>query len=148
MRVSPEGYTSLACAPDSFLLLERAFPTYHWKISSPNSPIPPLEKHTDALPKQSGVVTELHEPTQPVYNEFSDNAIFATYVVAGLSVLSLMTLVGVRIIKTLMKYGRCIDVRPQDLLVCASRFRRGKREPDDVPMAEDDDAIVTDYVHA
>jgi hypothetical protein len=97
---------------------------------------------------QSGVATELHEPTQPVYNEFSDNAIFATFVVAGLSVLSLMTLVGVRIVKTLMKHGRCIDVRPQDLLTCTSRFRRGKREPDEVPMAEDDDGIVTDYVHA
>ena len=97
---------------------------------------------------KSGVVVELHEPTQPVYNEFSDNAIFATYVVAGMSVLSLATLVGVRIVKTLIKQGRCIDV----MAGCAGGFRRGgARKPvDPAMMAEDDDndGIVTDYVQA
>lgn len=98
---------------------------------------------------QSGVVVELHEPTQPVYNEFSDNAIFATYVVAGMSVLSLATLVGVRIVKTLIKQGRCIDAMGS----CVGRFRPGgARKPVDPAMmaAEDDDndGIVTDYVQA
>lgn len=92
--------------------------------------------------KQSGVVTELHEPTQPVYNEFSDNAIFTTYIVAGVSVLSLMTIVGVRVVKTLIKQDRL----PQDLITCGGRFRRGGNEHTDA-LGEDDE-IVTDYVHA
>jgi hypothetical protein len=93
------------------------------------------------------MATELHKPTQPVYNKFSDNDIFTTYIMAGLSILLLMTLVGVCIVKTLMKHGRCIDVQTQDLLACTSRFCRGKREPNDVLMAKVNNVIMTDYIH-
>lgn len=52
-----------------------------------------------------GVAIELHAPTQPIYNEFSDGAILATQVVAGLATLVLATLLGVRVMKTVIKHN-------------------------------------------
>lgn len=50
-----------------------------------------------------GVVVELHTPAQLIYNEFSKNAILATQVMAGVASLILLTVMGVRVVKMVIK---------------------------------------------
>jgi len=73
-----------------------------------------------------GVAIELHTPSQPIYNEFSDGAILTTQIVAGVATLILATLLGVRVMKTMIKHNmfHCGDVLDKE------------------------DEISADYVHA
>lgn len=49
------------------------------------------------------MAAELRSPTQPIYNEFSDDAILATQAAAGAAALVLATSLGVRVVKTVIK---------------------------------------------
>lgn len=73
-----------------------------------------------------GVAIELHAPTQPIYNEFSDGAILTTQIVAGMATLILATLLGVRVMKTMIKHN---------LFNCGDALDK-------------EGEISTDYVHA
>lgn len=81
-----------------------------------------------------GVAIELGAPTQPIYNEFSDGAILATQVVAGVASLVLATLLGVRVMKTMIKHN---------VLNCADALD-GEDNVSDAGGGE----IATGYVHA
>lgn len=88
------------------------------------------------LSTQLGVAIELHEPTQPIYNEFSDGAILTTQIVAGVAATVLMTLLGVRVMKTMIKHN---------LFNCVGRLGGG----DNASVATDEDGgISANYVHA
>lgn len=63
-----------------------------------------------------GVAVELHSPTQPIYNAFSDSAILATQVVAGVATTTLATVLGVRVTKTMIK---------GNLFTCGGRLSEG-----------------------
>lgn len=58
-----------------------------------------------------GVSVELFSPSQPIYNEFSDAAILATQIVAGVATLVTVTLLAVRVVKTMIKDNlfKCVD---------------------------------------
>ena len=64
----------------------------------PRAPPPPTRRAA-----QLGVAAELRSPTQPIYNEFSDDAILATQAAAGAAALVLATSLGVRVVKTVIK---------------------------------------------
>ncbi len=84
-----------------------------------------------------GVAVELRDPTQPVYNQFSDAVILSTQIVAGMGATALATLVGVRLVKTAIKWnwlGRAIE-----------KLNCGKGKDEDL---EEDGGISTGYVHA
>lgn len=84
-----------------------------------------------------GVAMELHEPSQPIYNEYSDMALLATQIVAWVSTLVLMTLLGVRVMKTMIKHN---------LFNCVGALGGGQSV-----VSEDSDdhlEISTGYVHA
>lgn len=84
-----------------------------------------------------GVAVELRDPTQPVYNQFSDAVILSTQIVAGMGATALATLVGVRLVKTAIKrnwLGRVVE-----------KLNCGKGKDDDL---EEDGGISTGYVHA
>ena len=85
---------------------------------------------------QLGVAIELHSPTQPIYNEFSDGAILTTQVVAGVATLILVTLLGVRVMKTAIKHNvlNCVDALDGDKSVVSEGDGTGE--------------ISTGYVHA
>ena len=78
---------------------------------------------------------ELHTPTQPIYNEFSDNAILTTQIVAGVATLILMTLLGIRIMKSMIK---------SNLFNCVEVLGGGDRSV----VSDGEEEISTDYVHA
>ena len=84
---------------------------------------------------------ELREPTQPIYNEFSDGAILATQIVALVATTLLMTMLGVRVMKTMIKHN---------LFNCAGRLGGGRNNDNDnsVVSEEVDGGIGADYVHA
>jgi len=84
-----------------------------------------------------GVTTELHEPTQPIYNAFSDGAVLTTQIVAGVASTVLMTLLGVRVMKTMIKHN---------LLNFGGRLG-GDRSVCNSAM-DDEGEIATDYVQA
>ena len=84
-----------------------------------------------------GVAIELHEPSQPIYNEYSDMAILATQIVAGVCSLVLMTLLGVRVMKTMIKHN---------LFNCVCALGGGKSV--DSEDSDDHLEISTGYVHA
>lgn len=50
-----------------------------------------------------GVSVELSSPSQPIYNEFSDGAILATQIVAWVATLVTLTMLAVRVVKTMIK---------------------------------------------
>lgn len=77
-----------------------------------------------------GVAAELRSPSQPIYNEFSDRAILATQIVAGVAALILATLLSVRVSKTLIK---------GHVFACGG---------DGCGAAAGEDEIVTDFVYA
>lgn len=84
-----------------------------------------------------GVAIELHEPSQPIYNEYSDMAILTTQIVAGVCSLVLMTMLGVRVMKTMIKHN---------LFNCVCALGGGQSM-----VSEDSDdhlEISTGYVHA
>lgn len=81
-----------------------------------------------------GVAIELHEPTQPIYNEFSDGDILTTQIVAGIASTVLMTMWGVRVMKTMIKHN---------LFDCGDRLE-GDRSVPSMAVGE----ITTGYVHA
>ena len=81
---------------------------------------------------QLGVAAELRTPTQPIYNEFSDDAILATQAAAGAAALVLATSLGVRVVKTVIK-----------------RDVPGRAEPGEGDAgAAEEDGIGTSYVRA
>jgi len=82
-----------------------------------------------------GVTIELHEPTQPIYNEFSDGSILTTQIVAGVASTVLMILLGVRVMKTMIKHN---------LFTFSGRLGGDKSDVSTV----DDGGITADYVHA
>lgn len=74
-----------------------------------------------------GIAVELQNPTQPIYNQFSDGQIMSTQILAGLASTLLSSLMALRMIKTIIKsMGAC-------------------QGNDSVDGEED---ITTDYVHA
>lgn len=81
-----------------------------------------------------GVVIELCDPTQRIYNMFSDRAILTTKIMAALATTALMTLLGVRVMNTMTKKN----------LWGLGALLGGKS----VANEEDDEEISTDYVHA
>lgn len=84
-----------------------------------------------------GVAFELRDPTQPVYNQFSDAVILSTQIVAGMGATALATLVGIRLVKTAIKrnwLGRLVE-----------KLNCGKAKDEDVV---EDGGISTGYVHA
>mmetsp|Transcript_35184 Transcript_35184/g.74315 ORF Transcript_35184/g.74315 Transcript_35184/m.74315 type:complete len:391 (+) Transcript_35184:812-1984(+) len=81
-----------------------------------------------------GVSIELHTPSQPIYNEFSDRAILTTQVVALLSTLMLLTMLGVRVMNTFIN---------KNLFNCVDTLGGGG---DRSVVSEED--VGTDYVHA
>lgn len=83
-----------------------------------------------------GVCVELHSPSQPIYNEFSDETILMTQIVAGMAALATVTLLAVRVAKTFIK-GNMIDV-------CGSTCGGSTR----ADSTRDEDELDTDYVHA
>lgn len=72
-----------------------------------------------------GVAVELHSPTQPIYNEFSDSQILITQILAALASTVLSSMLALRMIKTMIK---------RNLFNCLGSV--------------EDDEISTDYVHA
>ncbi|EED87363.1 predicted protein [Thalassiosira pseudonana CCMP1335] len=72
-----------------------------------------------------GVAVELHSPTQPIYNEFSDSQILITQILAALASTVLSSMLALRMIKTMIK---------GNLFNCLGSV--------------EDDEISTDYVHA
>lgn len=85
-----------------------------------------------------GMAIELHTPTQPIYNEYSDNAILTTQIVATVATTVLMILLGVRVNKTMIKYN---------VFDCVGTF--GGCEDNESVVSEDKDGgISADYVHA
>ncbi len=88
---------------------------------------------TSPLFLQLGVAIELHSPTQPIYNQFSDMAIRATQIVALIAATVLMTMLGVRVMKTMINYN---------IFNCARRLGG------DQSVATEEDEISTGYVHA
>lgn len=84
-----------------------------------------------------GVAFELRDPTQPVYNQFSDAVILSTQIVAGMGATALATLVSIRLVKTAIKrnwLGRVME-----------KLNCGKTKDEDVV---EDGGISTGYVHA
>ena len=84
--------------------------------------------------QQLGVAIELHAPTQPIYNQFSDMSILATQIVALIAATVMMTMLGVRVMKTMINYN---------IFNCAGRLGGG-----DQSVATEEDEISTGYVHA
>ena len=83
-----------------------------------------------------GVAVELRDPTQPVYNSFSDAVILSTQIVAGMGATALSTLVGIRLVKAAIKrnwLGRMME-----------KIHCGKKEEEEM----EDGGISTGYVHA
>lgn len=79
-----------------------------------------------------GVAIELQNPTQPIYNEFSDAQISTTQIMAGLASTLLSSLMAVRMIKTMIK---------RNMFNCM-----GACQGKDAETVDDD--ISADYVHA
>jgi hypothetical protein len=84
-----------------------------------------------------GVAVELRDPTQPVYNQFSDAVILATQIVAGLGAAALATLVSIRLVKTAIKRNWVGAV--------VEKLNCGKGKEDE---EVEDGGISTGYVHA
>lgn len=84
-----------------------------------------------------GVAVELREPSQPIYNAFSDAAILTTQVVAWISTTILASVLGVRAMKTAIKYN---------LFNCMGRL--GGADLDASTATEEEDGLATDYVAA
>ena len=84
-----------------------------------------------------GVAIELREPSQPIYNEYSDMAILATQIIAVPCSFVLMTLLGVRVMKTMIK---------RNLFNCVCALGGGQS----VVTEDSDDhlEISSGYVHA
>lgn len=85
-----------------------------------------------------GVATELHNPTQPIYNEFSDKEILFTQVVAYLATTVLMTVLCVRLMKSAININ---------MFNCVGKLTGGCHDDTGTEDITDDN-IITDYVHA
>lgn len=81
-----------------------------------------------------GVTIELQDPTQPIYNAYTDAGILTTQIVAGVSTTILMTMLGVCFNKTMIKYN---------VFNCANALGGNA----DSVFTEEDE-MSTDYVHA
>ena len=79
-----------------------------------------------------GIAIELQNPTQPIYNQFSDGQITSTQILAGLASTLLSSLMALRMIKTIIK---------RNMWNCM-----GACQGNDSVDGEED--ITTDYVHA
>lgn len=77
-----------------------------------------------------GVAVELQAPTQPIYNQFSDEQITVTQILAALTSTVLSSLLALRMIKTGIK-SNCMGM-------AACQGKDGVMEDD----------ITTGYVHA
>jgi len=84
-----------------------------------------------------GVATELSNPTQPIYNEFSDREILFTQMVAYLATTVLMTILCVRIMKSAIKIN---------LFNCVGKLAGCHEDTSTDNIA--DEKFTTDYVHA
>ena len=82
-----------------------------WYLVSPAARDPPSRccaprsppDYPPAPRAQLGVSVELSSPSQPIYNEFSDGAILATQIVAWVATLVTLTMLAVRVVKTMIK---------------------------------------------
>lgn len=84
-----------------------------------------------------GVAVELHEPSQPIDNEYSDNQIVLTQGVAGLSATILAAVLSLRVVKTIIKNRRLYR------LPCGSLEDSASGD-----MQDGENGIATDYVQA
>lgn len=91
-----------------------------------------------------GVAIELHDPTQPIYNAYTDGAILTTQIVAGVCTTLLMTMLGVRVTKTMIKYN---VFNISGLLLRVGGGGGGNGGADTSVFSEESE-ISTGYVHA
>ena len=66
-----------------------------------------------------------------------------TYVISGVTTLALMTIVGIRVVKTLIKHGRCGDDSPI-MMSCSTWRRRNKGGTGGSTAGSVDDAVIID----
>lgn len=88
---------------------------------------------------QVGVANELRSPSQPIYNEFTDEQITLTQAMAAIASTVLLTMLAVRMIKTVIK---------RNLFNCFGNSDGSVVSDDDDDDVVEVGAISTGYVAA